>query len=273
MAGAVNLSVPSQELGHLDLVTLEELEATGSVGTGRLLDMSRQQLVMLDACVSCGRCEEACPAFAAGKPLSPRDVVQDLCGMLERPIDTLLHGDTIDAETLWSCTTCSACVAICPLGVDPLGMIGDMRRYLVGEAELRGTAAISLQKLQRSGNPWGLAAADRTAWTDGLDVPLVTDNPDFEVLYWVGCAAAYDRRTQRVARAVVKCLQAAQVNFAVLGPEECCTGETARRLGDEFLFQELGETNIEALSRYNVKKIVTHCPHCFNSFKQDYPQL
>ena len=272
VAGVINLTVPAKRLGVMDLVTIDELEVQGHVGVGELEHMSQRQLVTLDACVSCGRCEEVCPAFAVGKPLSPKAIVQDLRGLLDQR-DTSLHGETIDPAALWSCTTCSACVSICPLGVSPLEMITDMRRFLVGEAELRGTAAASLQKLQRSGNPWGLSASERSNWAEGLNVPTVKEAPDFDVLYWVGCAAAYDRRTQKVARAVVKCLQAANINFAVLGPEERCTGETARRLGDEFLFQELAEANTSTLEKHGVKRIVTHCPHCLNSFKNDYPQL
>jgi Fe-S oxidoreductase len=164
-------------------------------------------------------------------------------------------------------------VDICPLGVDPLGMITDLRRNLIGEGQLRGAPATSLQKMQRSGNPWGLPADERDAWATGLEVPTVEDNPQFEILYWVGCAASYDRRIQKVARALVKLLKTAGVNFAVLGPRERCTGESARRMGDEFLFQDLAATNVETLNQHNVKKIITHCPHCLNSFKNDYPQF
>ena len=241
---------------------------------------------MLDACVACGRCEESCPAFEAGKPLSPKQIVQDILGHLndtqhaeprkdsnESELGANLHGDVISAQTLWSCTTCSACVDVCPLGISPLGMITDMRRFLVGEAELRGAPAVALQKSQRTGNPWGLPPQDRFNWASGLSVPTVADKPDFDVLYWVGCAASYDRRAQKVARAVVQLLQAANVNFAVLGNEERCTGEAARRMGDEFLFQELAEANLKTLSQHQVKTIVTHCPHCLNSLLNDYSQF
>jgi Fe-S oxidoreductase len=184
-----------------------------------------------------------------------------------------LCGDIIAAETVWSCTSCLACTNICPLGVSPVGIIHEMRRYLVAEGALRGSSATSLQKTQRSGNPWGLPADDRFAWAEGLGVPTAAECQDFEVLYWIGCAAAYDRRIQKVARSVVRLLQVANVRFAVLGELERCSGETARRMGDEFLFQELAAANIESLNRHGVKKIVTHCPHCLHTLKHDYRQM
>ena len=293
VAGAINLSTEADSLGSLQLVTMEELEETGRIGVSAIDHFSQSQLLQLDACVSCGRCEDACPAFEAGKPLSPRNVVQDLRSHMEivgpgliaaglgqaGTNDTVngeapqIHGETISADTLWSCTTCSACTDTCPLGISPLGLITDMRRHLIGEGQLRGSPATSLQKSQRSGNPWGLPANERFAWAEGLGVPTVAENPDFEFLYWVGCAAAYDRRIQKVARSVVKLLSAAGVSYAVLGSEEGCTGESARRMGDEFLFQELAAKNVDTLKKHGVRKIVAHCPHCVNSFLHDYPQL
>jgi Fe-S oxidoreductase/nitrate reductase gamma subunit len=274
IAGTMNLAVRDHSLGTMAPVSLEEVEATGQIGVAHIADFSWRQLLELDACVSCGRCEDACPAFEAGKPLSPRNVVQDLDRLMDsRGTGPSLHGDTIGAETLWSCTTCGACAAVCPLGVSPMRMITDMRRNLIGEGALRGSPAVALQKTDRAGNPWGLSPNDRFAWAAGLDVPLVRDHPDAEILYWVGCAAAYDRRAQKIARNVVRLLQAANVNFAVLGPEERCTGESARRMGDELLFQQLAATNVETLGRNNVRKIVAHCPHCVNSLRNDYPQV
>ncbi len=291
-AGSLNWLMVPKEMGVLQPISIEEIEETGQMGVARLQDWSWQRLLQLDACVSCGRCEDACPAHLAGKPLSPRDVVQDIklhaeevdrvtrrAKFLEKDLDEVLesasslHVDTIQAETLWSCTTCNACVFVCPLGVNPLGYITDMRRNLIGEAELRGAPAQALQKMQRSGNPWGLPVGDRFEWAEGLDVPTVESNPDFDVLYWVGCAAAYDRRLRKVAQSIVKLLAHAGVSFAVLGEREKCTGESARRMGEEFLFQELAMENVETLNSHNVKKIVTHCPHCLNSFRQDYPQF
>jgi Fe-S oxidoreductase len=174
---------------------------------------------------------------------------------------------------LWSCTTCSACVVICPVRVDPLTLITDLRRHLVGEGGLSGTAATALRRMQSSANPWGLPPAERANWAENLGAPNVQENQSFELLYWVGCAGSYDRRAQRVAAAVVKLLKHAGVNFAILGREEKCTGESARRLGDEFLFQELAQANIATLAKYNVRKIVAHCPHCLNSLLKDYSQF
>ena len=291
IAGSLNLFFARPELGRMVPVTLEEVEATERIGVSAVNHFTQQQLLSLDACMECGRCEEACPAFATGKPLSPKKVVQDLKSLMGWTLTSrgppildgqtpalsrrprMLHNETIEADTLWSCTTCSACVRVCPVRVDPLTLLTDMRRNRVGESALSGTAAIALRRMQSSGNPWGLPAAERADWAEGIGAPTAKENPNFEVLYWVGCAGSYDRRAQRVARAFVKLLKHAKVNFAILGREEKCTGDSARRLGDEFLFQELAQANIATLARYNVRKIVTHCPHCLNSLLNDYPQF
>jgi Fe-S oxidoreductase/nitrate reductase gamma subunit len=291
IAGTVRLAAGVERLGMLSPLSAKQVEETGEIGVARVEQFKRRQLVELDACVSCGRCEQECPAFEAGKPLSPRNVVQDVRRHFETvtSVSSLkgarrngssapaLVGDIILDETLWACTTCSACVDVCPLGISPLGFITDMRRSLVADGRLRGSPAHALQKTGRTGNPWGMPAQDRMAWADGLEVPNVQVNPDCEVLYWVGCAAAYDHRLQKVARSVVKLMQAAEVNFAVLGNAEGCTGEAARRMGDELLFQQLAGKNIETFERLGMrqgaKRIVSHCPHCVNSFRQDYSQL
>jgi Fe-S oxidoreductase len=273
IAGALNLAIRDHSLGAMALVPIEEVEATGQIGVAKLTDFSYRQLIELDACVSCGRCEDSCPAFAVGKPLSPRTVVQDLVALMNAgDLDDNIHGTPIAAETLWSCTTCTACADVCPLGISPMRMITDMRRHLIGEGALRGSPAQALQKTERAGNPWGMPASERLAWAKGLNVPVASEHSNFDVLYWVGCAAAYDVRIQKVARSFVRLLQAAKVNFAVLGTEERCTGESARRMGDELLFQQLAEQNVETLARRKVQRIVAHCPHCVNSLRNDYPQ-
>ncbi|MBI3852318.1 MAG: 4Fe-4S dicluster domain-containing protein [Verrucomicrobia bacterium] len=283
ITGPMNLFLAQPMLGKLVPVSMEEVEKTERVGVSAVTHFNQQQLLSLDACMECGRCEDACPAFATDKPLSPKKVVQDLKALMTlnltphasptTQIQRALHGDTIQAETLWSCTACSACVNVCPVRIDPLTLITDMRRNRVGEGTLSGTAATALRRMQSSSNPWGLPAADRPNWSEGLGAPTVKENPNFEVLYWIGCAGSYDRRAQRVARAVVKLLKHANLNFAILGREEKCTGESARRLGDEFLFQELAQANIATLAKYNVRKILAHCPHCLNSLLKDYSQF
>ena len=283
IAGPLNLFFAQPVLGKLVPVTMEEVEKTERIGVSAVNHFNQQQLLSMDACMECGRCEDACPAHATGKPLSPKKVVQDLkrlmtLSLTSRTTDSsspmpALHDDTIQAETLWSCTACNACVHVCPVRIDPLTMITDLRRNRVGEGTLSGTAATALRRMQSSSNPWGLPAADRPNWSEGLGAPTVKENPSFEVLYWIGCAGSYDRRAQRVARSVVKLLKQAGVNFAILGREEKCTGESARRLGDEFLFQELATANIATLAKYNVRKILAHCPHCLNSLLKDYSQF
>ena len=290
LAGPLNLFFAQPVLGRMVPVTMEEVEKTERIGVSAINHFNQQQLLSLDACMECGRCEEACPAFATEKPLSPKRVVQNLKGLMtwnlrphaSRPVgaqtpdsspERALHEETIQIETLWSCTTCSACARVCPVRLDPVTLITDMRRNRLGEGALSGTAATALRRMQSSGNPWGLPAADRANWAEGIGAPTVKENPNFELLYWVGCAGSYDRRAQRVAKAVVKLLNHACVNFAILGNEEKCTGDSARRLGDEFLFQELAQANIATLAKYNVRRILTHCPHCMNSLRKDYPQF
>jgi Fe-S oxidoreductase len=250
---------------------MEEVETTGRTGVAELSEFTQSQLLSLDACMECGRCEEACPATASGKPLSPKAVVVDLRHLMSSGEGTV-HG-AIPDETLWSCTMCQACVQECPVLIGHVDLISDMRRDLIGEGKLSGPPARSLQQIGNQGNPYGRPNADRLAWAEGLEVPTVESNPNFEYLFWVGCAASFDPRAQKVARATAQLLTQAGINFAVLGREESCTGDPARRIGDEFLFQERAQTNIETLTRRKVKKLVTPCPHCYNTLKNEYPQF
>ena len=275
LTGPVNIAVrPDRPVGVLAPLRLEEVERTGRTGVAVLGDFTRQQLLSFDACMECGRCEEACPAWASGKPLSPKAVVVDLRqAMTERPAARALHGGVIGADTLWACTMCQACVQECPVLIGHVDLISDLRRHLVGEGQIAGPPAKAMASVGRQFNPYGRPATERLAWSAGLPVPTVETNPDFEYLLWVGCAAAFDPRAQKVARSLVQLLHEAQVNFAVLGREERCTGDVARRLGDDFLFQELARANVEILNGRKVKKIVTPCPHCFNTLQNEYPQF
>ena len=272
ITGPLNIAArPERPMGELVPLTMEEVERTGRTGVAELQNFNRQQLLSLDACMECGRCEDACPATATGKPLSPKAVVVDLRNLMSLGGGNV-H-ETIRDETLWSCTMCQACVQECPVLIGHVDLISDMRRDLVGEGKLSGPPAKALQQIGSQANPYGRPNGDRLAWAEGLDIPTVESNPDFEYLFWVGCAASFDPRAQKVARATAQLLKEAGVNFAVLGKEETCTGDPARRIGDEFLFQERAQANVETLDRRKVKRIVTPCPHCHNTLKNEYPQF
>jgi Fe-S oxidoreductase len=180
---------------------------------------------------------------------------------------------TIRDETLWACTMCQACVEECPVLIGHVDLISDMRRDLVGEGKLSGPPAKALQQIGNQSNPYGRPNSERLAWAEGLDIPTVEVNPDFEYLLWVGCAASFDPRAQKVARATAQLLKEAKMNFAVLGTKERCTGDPARRIGDEFLYQQLAQANVETLTQHKAKKIITPCPHCYNTLMNEYPQF
>src|SRR5262245_8044925 len=252
------------------IANIEEAEA---LGVSKLEEFSWKRRLDFDACVECGRCQAACPAYLSGTALSPKRVIVKLKRHLHGELPGPIHGELIKPEELWACTTCMACVQECPAFIDIVDTIIDLRRYLtLSEGALPSTAPQSLQNIQRAGNPWGLPAGERLAWAHGLDVPVLEEGMDVEYLYWVGCSASYDRRNQAIARAVVKILKTAGVSFAVLA-EERCHGEVGRRLGEEYLYQTVAQENIENLNRYGVRKVITHCPHCFNTIKNEFPKL
>jgi len=277
---------PARAAGALQ--PMGDLETLERFGARDVDDFTWKQLLDWDACTDCGRCQDRCPAWASGKPLSPRKVMQDLSGHLET-LDLRLLGrrgtddgppsmptayDVVGEEALWACTTCGACNEACPVAVQPVDTIVEMRRYLVmEEARMSQAAQETLLSLEQRGHPWRGTPFGRLDWARGLDVRTLAEHPDTEWLLWVGCTIALEQRSQALARAMVKVLQAADVDFAVLGEEETCTGDPARRLGNEYLFQLLAHRNIETLDRYGVQRIVTLCPHCFNTLKNEYPQL
>ena len=275
--------------GKLDLIpNLEEQE---HFGASRLEHFSMKQLFELDVCVRCGRCTDNCPADIAGQPLSPMHIVQDLkahaTDVGERRVANLARGLPIDEglegapqllggvirdESLWACRTCGACVEACPVFIEHVPTIVDMRRALVmEEARMPDTVQGTLETLERQGHPWRGTPYTRESWMEGLDVPGWTG--DEEYLYFVGCTGAFVDRAQAITKSVVGLLQQAGVSFGVLGGAESCNGDPARRLGHEYLYQILAEGLIAALNEGGVKKIITHCPHCFNTFSNEYPEL
>ncbi len=262
---------PERSMGTLEPVTMSQVEDTGRIGLGILGDLSSWELMSFDGCMECGRCTDACPANASGKQLNPKNIVLDMRKLMAEGASA--STDVISDESLWACTNCHACVRECPALIRHVDIIDGIRRFRVAEGRLSGPAATALRQLSSRENPWGLPASQRLDWTKGLDIPTVQADVEIEVLFWVGCAGAFEPRAQKTVRAIAQLLQMANVNFAVLGPKERCTGDPARRIGDEFLFQQLAETNITTLNTVKAKKIITQCPHCFHTMKNEYPQF
>jgi Fe-S oxidoreductase len=255
------------------MAKIENIEDAERLGISKLEEFSWKRRLDFDACVECGRCQAACPAYLSGTALSPKQVIVKLKRHLHGELPGPIHGELIKPDELWACTTCMACVQECPAFIDIVDTILDLRRHLtLSEGALPSTAPQSLQNIQRAGNPWGLPAAERRAWADGLDVPVLEAGQEVEYLYWVGCSASYDKRNQAIARSVVAILRKAGVSFAVMAEETCCA-EVGRRLGEEYLYQTVAQMTVEALGQYRFRKIITHCPHCFNTLKNEYPQF
>ena len=252
---------------------IENIEEAESLGVSKLEEFSWKRRLDFAACVECGRCEAACPAYMAGSALSPKQIIVKLKRHMYGQASGPIHGELIRADELWACTTCMACVQECPAFIDIVDTIIDLRRYLtLSEGALPSTAPQSLQNMQRAGNPWGLPPGERLAWAQGLDVPLMEPGKEVEYLYWVGCSASYDKRNQAIARSVVAILRKAGVSFGVM-QEERCHAEVGRRLGEEYLYQTVQSENVEAINQYKFQKVITHCPHCFNTIKNEFPQF
>ena len=265
-----------------------DLENTEKFGAGRVQDFTWKQLLDGYACAVCGRCTDVCPAHLTGKQLSPMHIVENLKDHMvaighqgERnpehvePTPILNGQDGVISEaSIWDCLNCGACMEECPVTVEHVPTIMDMRRHLLlEESKAPESAMTALLSMEQRGHPWRGTQYSRTDWAEGLEVPTLAENPDAEILFWVGCTPALEQRSQAIARSMAKVLKAAKVDFAILGDEETCTGDPARRMGNEYLFQILAAQNIETMTRYNVKKVVTICPHCFNTMKNEYPQL
>lgn len=278
---------PKGQLRHVPEME-KIIESEGTIGIDRVEAYPWKDVLDLYTCTECGRCQASCPAWATEKPLSPKKVAMDQRDhlyakgkfLLSKKNDkawegpSLIGEEVITKEVIWACTACRNCEEVCPVEIQFVQRIVDMRRYLTSmENDFPKELNATFKGMENYGNPWSLPQQKRGEWAEGLDVPLASQAPDFEVLYWVGCAASYDERAKKTARAFVKILKAAGVKFAILGPEETCTGDSARRLGNEFLFQMLAQQNIETFKNYHVKKIVTACPHCYNTLANEYPQM
>lgn len=272
-------------LGEMEKIDFED-ESREQFGAHKLEDLDKKFLVDAFACIMCNRCQDVCPAYVTGKELSPsayeinkrymiRDQMSELAagGASRNP----LMNFAISESAAWACTSCGACVEICPVGNEPMLDILDIRRDAVlTQGEFPAELQTAFNGMERQGNPWNNPRGDRFKWAKDIDVPTVEDNPDFDILYWVGCAPSYDPRAQLTARAFVKVMQKAGVNFAVLGEMENCTGDSARRAGNEYLYQELAAGNVETINEVfgeKKRRIAVTCPHCFHNIGKEYHQF
>lgn len=286
----VNLFFTPTRPGDLTLTPLD-LEAEGTLGLAAVEQIDTKLRLSLDACTECGRCQAMCPAYAAGQPLSPKAFVLDLRDHLRglparTPVNVaageprpLAEGvppliEAVGPEAVWSCVTCGACVEACPVGITHVPTIIDMRRHLVMElATAPDRLQGALANLDARGTPFVGVGTSRTAWMRDLEVPRMADRKKVELLYWVGCASAFDERGQQIARATATLFNRAGLDYAVLGDEESCTGDSARRMGDEVLFALSAQKVVETLSQYEFDAIVTGCAHCLHSLKNEYPAM
>ncbi|MFN8187594.1 MAG: (Fe-S)-binding protein [Gaiellales bacterium] len=270
--------------GRLEPLRFEaEDEADLRFGSATAADLTWKQMLDTMSCTECGRCQDACPAYATGKALSPKLLIMGLRDQLfaEGPAlvaaaegftPAQLVPNAVTDDVVWDCVTCGACVHECPVSIEHVDHILDLRRNLVMvDSRFPAEAATMLRDVERSSNPWGKPQTERADWAEGLGVRVLEPgDPAPEVLYWVGCAASFDERAREAARSTAKLMQHAGVDFAILGPRECCTGDPARRMGDEYTFQSYAQQNVETLNEAGVTKIVTSCPHCFNTLGNEY---
>lgn len=281
--------------GVFPLIDFED-EEIETYGKNNIEEFSQKTLLDSDVCVRCGRCEAFCPAHRSGKALSPKNITQKFRAAMEAEAARLALAEKtavpasdagadedddveekprfITDDELWACTTCRSCEAQCPAFIGHVDRLIELRRNsILMEKPFPDEAKQTFRNLENNGNPWGIGSSKRAEFLESLGVPTLEDNPDAEYLYWPGCFGAFDARNQKVTAALVKLLQAAGVNFAILGEEETCCGDSARNLGNEYLYSMLAESNIDTMNEYGIKKIITQCPHCFHTLKYEYPQM
>jgi len=258
--------------GRLEPINFEVPEQEVRFGSARSSDMTWKQMLDTMSCTECGRCQDVCPAYATGKELSPKLLIMAMRDQLLSGASTQIVPNAVTDDVVWDCVTCGACVRECPVNIEHIDHVIDLRRNLVMvESRFPEEAGAMLRDVDRTSNPWGKPQADRMQWAEGLGVRVLQPGetaPD--VLFWVGCAPAFDERARKAAVSTARLMQRAGVDFAVLGPREACTGDPARRMGDEYTFQRLAGENVATLNGAGVKKIVTTCPHCFNSLGNEY---
>lgn len=279
--------------GYLEPIA--DFETAESFGVGQLEDFTWKQIFDSDACTRCGRCQDGCPAYLSGKPLSPKKLIQDIKKHWEEraPIvmaakkaageegepeipapEKALLGEVIDMHELWACTNCMYCMENCPAFVEHVPKIVGMRQYKVlMDADFAPELQLTYRNMENNSNPWGVGAHLRGEWAQGLDIKTLAEDPNVEYLFYVGCSGSFDDRAKRVSVALAKILKTAGVSFGILGAEEGCCGDSAMRGGNEYLYQTLAQMNIETMNGYGVKKIICSCPHGYNALKKDYPHF
>jgi Fe-S oxidoreductase len=269
------------------LPPIRDFETAETFGASKLEDLTWKQLFDMDACTRCGRCLDHCPAYQSGKPLAPKKNWDSIRAHMEEKGALIrkgkdpeaeggkkLIGDVISEDVIWACTNCLACAMVCPVFIPCVDKFLEMRRYLVlMESRFPPEVQLVFRNMENNNNPWGVGSGLRADWAKGLGLKTLTEDGEVDFLFWVGCAGSFDDRNKRVATSLVKTLRASGAKFSFLGTEEGCCGDSARRIGNEYLYQTLVQANIEVLNNYGVKKILTMCPHCFNTLKNEYPQF
>jgi Fe-S oxidoreductase len=288
VTAAVNVFFAStRPRGHLEPLRFDVPDDEMRFGAGTVRDLTWKQTLDTFSCTECGRCQDVCPAWATGKELSPKLLIMALRDQVFEegpPLIRTPNGEfepsplvptAVPDNVVWDCVTCGACVRECPVSIEHVDHIVDLRRHLVMvDSRFPGEAEQMLRDVERASNPWGKAQTERAEWAERLGVKVLEPgDPAPEVLYWVGCAASFDERARTAAESTAKLLDAAGVDFAILGPREACTGDPARRMGNEYLFQAYAEQNVGTLNEAGVQKVVASCPHCFNTLRNEYPDF